>query len=149
MIHCTQVFSKSRFLRSLKFNGFFYLPYLSSIHKRANYIAMFWTVCPHTLGSYCFRDVWATCLLHKDGGVPLSALPKGTTCEPAGLFTTTSLKCRAPSRDAVDIIVVWYDTTRGMNPKSTDCEANALTTTPWLFLYSSNRDFKFYFVLPM
>ena len=26
--------------------------------------------------------------------------------------------------------VFWYDSTRGMNPRSIDCEANALTTTP-------------------
>ena len=26
--------------------------------------------------------------------------------------------------------VFWYDSTRGMNPRSTDCEADALTTTP-------------------
>ena len=26
--------------------------------------------------------------------------------------------------------VFWYDLTRGMNPRSTNCEADALTTTP-------------------
>ena len=26
--------------------------------------------------------------------------------------------------------VFWYDSTRGINPRSTDCEADALTTTP-------------------
>ena len=26
--------------------------------------------------------------------------------------------------------VLWYDSTRGMKPRSTDCEADALTTTP-------------------
>ena len=26
--------------------------------------------------------------------------------------------------------VFWYDSTRGMNPRSTDCKADALTTTP-------------------
>ena len=26
--------------------------------------------------------------------------------------------------------VFWYDSTRGMNPRFTDCEADALTTTP-------------------
>ena len=41
--------------------------------------------------------VLATCLQHKGGGVPLSALPKDTTSELAGLFSTTSLICRAPS----------------------------------------------------
>ena len=40
----------------------------------------------------------------KAGGVPLNALPKDTTSELAGLFSTTSHKCRAPSREAVDTI---------------------------------------------
>ena len=48
------------------------------------------------------RGVWATCLSPKGRGVPLSALPKDTTSELAGLFSTTSHKCRAPSREAVD-----------------------------------------------
>ena len=30
--------------------------------------------------------------------------------------------------------VFWYDSTRGINPRSTDCEADALTTTPSLQL---------------
>ena len=49
--------------------------------------------------------IWATCLPHKGGGVPLSALPKNTTSKLAGLFSTTSHKCRAPSREAVDTII--------------------------------------------
>ena len=78
--------------------------YLSSIHEKANCIAIFWTRRPHSLGSCHFRGVWATCLPHKGGGVPLSALPKVTTSKLAGLFSTTSHKCRAPSREAVDTI---------------------------------------------
>ena len=77
---------------------------LSSINEKANCIAIFWTGRPHSLGSCHFRDVWATCLLHKGGGVPLSVLPKDTTSEVAGLFSTISHKCRAPSREAVDTI---------------------------------------------
>ena len=84
-----------------------------------------WTVSPHSLGSCLFQGLWATCLPHKGGGVPLSALPKDTTSELAGLFSTTSPKCRAPSREAID-----DDSTRGMNPRSTNCEADALTATP-------------------
>ena len=97
-----------------KHNIFFfiiYLPYLSSIHEKANCIAMFWTVSPHSLGSCHFR---VTCLPHKRWGVPFSALPKDTTSELAGLFSTTSHKCRAPSREAVDTIFksLWYDSIR-------------------------------------
>ena len=82
----------------------FYLPYLSSIHEKANCIAILWTGSPHSLGSCLFRGLWATCLPHKGGGVPLSALPKDTTSELAGLFSTTCHKCRAPSREAADAI---------------------------------------------
>ena len=82
----------------------FYLPFLSSIHEKANCIAILWTGSPHSLGSCLFRGLWATCLPHKGGGFPLSALPKDTTSELAGLFSTTSLKCRAPSREAIDTI---------------------------------------------
>ena len=90
----------------------------------------------------CLSSDWATttgrllgptiCLPHKDGDIPLSALPKDTTSELAGLFSTLSLMCWAPSREAVNTIfkVFWYDSTREMNPRSTDCEADALTTTP-------------------
>ena len=45
----------------------FYLPYLSSIHEKANCIAILWTVSPHSLGSCLFRGLWATCLPHKGG----------------------------------------------------------------------------------
>ena len=34
--------------------------------------------------------------------------------------------------------VIWYDSTRGMNPRSTDCEAGALTTTPSLYAFANH-----------
>ena len=83
---------------------FFYLPYLSSIHEKANCIAIFWTGRPQSLRSCHFRGVWVTCLPHEGGGVSLSALSKDTTSELAGFFSTTSSKCRAPSKEAVDTI---------------------------------------------
>ena len=45
----------------------FYLPYLSSIHEKANCIAILWTGSPHSLGSCLFRGLWASCLPHKGG----------------------------------------------------------------------------------
>ena len=45
----------------------FYLPYLSSIHEKANCIAILWTGSPHSLGNCLFRGLWATCLPHKGG----------------------------------------------------------------------------------
>ena len=37
----------------------FYLPFLSSIHEKANCIAILWTGSPHSLGSCLFRGLWA------------------------------------------------------------------------------------------
>ena len=85
-------------------NFFLYCPCLSSIHEKATCIVIFWTGRPRSLASCYFRGVWATCLPHKGGGDPLSTLPKDTTSELAGLFSTTSHKCRAPSREAVNNI---------------------------------------------
>ena len=50
-----------------RFFVLFYLPYLSSIHEKANCIAILWTGSPHSLGSCLFRGLWVTCLPHKDG----------------------------------------------------------------------------------
>ena len=83
---------------------YWYCPYLSPIHEKANCIAIFWTGRPHSLGSCHFRSVWTTCLPHEGGGVSLSELPKDTTIELVGLFSTTSSKCRAPSWKVVDSI---------------------------------------------
>ena len=35
----------------------------------------------------------STCLHHKDGGIPLSALPKDTTSKVPGFLFTLSLSC--------------------------------------------------------
>ena len=48
------------------------------------------------------------------------------------LFSITSLECRASSREAVNTILKSFccDSSREINPRSTDREANSLTTTP-------------------
>ena len=73
-------------------------------------------------------------VFHMKAGRHVKCLAKDITSEHPGLFSTTFPKCRAPSRKAVDTIfkVFWYDSTRKMNPKFTDCEADALTATPLL-----------------
>ena len=84
------------------------------------------------LGSCHFGGVWPSRLSCKGGGVPLSAWPKNATTELVGLLSITFLKCRAPSREVMDAIfkVFWYDSKRNVNPRSTDYEADAITTTP-------------------
>ena len=101
------------------------MPYLSSIHEKANCIAIFWTGRTHSLGSCHFRGVWATCLSHKGGDVPLSALSKDTTSELAGLFSTTFLNTghQAGKLWIRFLKIFWYDSTRGLNASSTNCES--------------------------
>ena len=62
----------------------------------------------------CLSSHWATttsrllgptiCPPRKNGGVPLNALAKDTTSKLAGLFSTLSLMCWAPSREVVNNI---------------------------------------------
>ena len=94
---------------------------------------MFWTVCPYSLGSCNFQDVWANYFLHRGGSVPFSALPKNTTSELPGLFSTTSIKVepQAGKLQIPFLKVFWYDSIRAMKPRSTNCKVDALTTTPW------------------
>ena len=83
--------------------------------------------------AFALELLFSRCLSHLSF-VPLSALPKKTTNELAGLFPTISPKCRAPSWELwiPFFKVFWYDSIRRMNPRSTDYKANALalTTTP-------------------
>ena len=107
---CPVLFNKTYRQSLLLSTYFFYLffkiflPYLSSLHEKANCIAIFCTGRPHSLRSCYFRGFRATCLPQKCGDVPLTALLKDTTSELTGLFSTTFPKCRAPSREAVDTI---------------------------------------------
>ena len=43
-----------RKMSSFYFFYYYYLPFLSSIHEKANCIAIFWTGSPHSLGSCLF-----------------------------------------------------------------------------------------------
>ena len=46
----------------------------------------------------------ATCLPHKDGGIPLSALPKDTTSKLGGLFSTLpGVVVRASASQSVNL----------------------------------------------
>ena len=110
----------------------FCLPYLSSIHEKANCIAILWTGSPHSLGSCLFRGLWATCLPHKGGAsrkVPCPRTQQASlpACSPQ---PPLNAERQAGKLSMPFFKVFWYDSTRGMNPWSTDCEVDALTTTP-------------------
>ena len=108
---------------------FLYLPYLFSIHEKANCIAMFWTERPHSLGSCHFR---VTCLPHKGGAsrqVPCPRTQQANlpACSPQPPINAE----RQAGKPLIPFFkVFWYNSTRGMNPRSTDCEADAPTNTP-------------------
>ena len=55
----------------------FYLPYLSSIHEKANCIAILWTVSPHSLGSCLFRGFYGPPVFHIKVGRPVKCLAQG------------------------------------------------------------------------
>ena len=55
----------------------FYLPYLSSIHEKANCIAILWTGSPHSLGSCLFRDFYGPPVFHIKVGHPVKCLAQG------------------------------------------------------------------------
>ena len=86
---------------------------------------------------------YATCMPHKDGGVPLSVLHKDTTSKHAGLFSTLLTFFYAERQARKQWIpffkVFCYYSTRGMNARSTECEADASTTTPSRRLNISSR----------
>ena len=85
---------------------FFYHVYSLFARKRIVTLYFGRDVCTR-LGVAIF-EVWGTCLARKGRGVSLSALSQDTTSELASLFFTTSPKCRAPSREAVDTIFLKF-----------------------------------------
>ena len=97
----------------------------------------------------CRSSDWATttcrllghaiCLSHKDGGKPLSVLPKDRAGEIAGFSSTLSLGAeRQAGKLWIPFLkVCWYDSTWEMNHRSTNSEADAPTTTP-SHRYTSN-----------
>ena len=109
----------------------FYLPFLSSIHEKANCIAILWTGSPHSLGSCRFRGIWATCLPHKGGASRKVPCPRTQQANLPACSPQPPLNAeRQAGKLRMSFFkVFWYDSTRGMNPWFTDCEADALTTT--------------------
>ena len=92
---------------------------------------MFWTQVRTRLG-VAISEVSVSPVFHIKVGRPFSALPKDTTSELVGLFSKTAINAeRQAGKLWIPFFkVFWCDSTRRMNPRSTDCEADALTTTP-------------------
>ena len=87
---------------ALKLHLIFFLYFaIFILHSRESDVSLYFG---RDVRTHLGFSIWTTCLPHKAGGIPLSALPKDTTSELAGLFSTTSPKCRAPSREAADAI---------------------------------------------
>ena len=86
----------------------------------------------HSLRSCHFCGVWSTCLPHKSGASRLVPCPRTRQANLLACSPQPSLNAeRQAGKLWIPFLkVFWYDSTRGLNPRSTDCEANALTTTP-------------------
>ena len=84
--------------------------------------------------------LFATCLPCEDGGIPLSAFPKDTTSDLAGLFFTLSLLC-------IQFLSLWHDPTRESNPASTAFAADALTTCATLILTKNVKVAKLVYII--
>ena len=72
---------------------------------------------------------------HMKVGRPVKCLAQGhnkRTCRLV-LHTQKNAERQAGKLWIPFFKVFWYDSTRGMNTRSTDCEADALTTTPSRF----------------
>ena len=92
-----------------------------------------------------------TCLPHKGEGIPLNPLPKDTTSKLVGLFSTLSLFCWAPSREAMSTIflniLVWLD--QGNEPQvyrlrsgRSNHHAIQLNCMQWKSIHMANNLFK-------
>ena len=124
-------------LPSFVFVLFYLLCFICHIYppftrKRANCIAILWTGPLHSLGSCIFRGLWTTRLPHKGGAshkVPCPRTQQANlpACSPQ---PPLNAKRQAGKLRIPFFKVFWYDSTRGMNPWSTNCEEDALTTTP-------------------
>ena len=84
-----------------------------------------------------------TCLPHKGGASSEVPCPRTQQANLPACSPQPSLNAeRQAGKLRMPFFKVFrYDSTRGMNPKSTDCEADALTTTP------SRRFITYLFVL--
>ena len=116
------------------------IPDLGSPQQQSAFpgIFVFTVGCPSCHQPSLRRENWTACLPHKNGDVPLSALPQDTTNKLAVLFFTTSFSnAQRPARKLWIRFfkVFWYDSTRGINSRSTDCEADSLTSLPLCRLY--------------
>ena len=115
----------------------FILPYSFSIHEKANCIAIFWTEGSHWLGSFHF-GVWATYLPHKSGASQQVSCPR-TQANLLACSPHPPLNAKRPAGKLwIPLFkAFWYDSTRGLNPRSTDCKVDALTTTSLHRLFGS------------
>ena len=69
-----------------------------------NMVFVLWSDALPAINPLFGGENWGTCLPHKGGGFQFGAVPKDITSEFAGLFSTTTTTCQAPSRKAVNII---------------------------------------------
>ena len=106
-------------------------PYLSSIYEKANCIAFFGRDVRTRLG-VAISEVSGPPAFHiKTGASRYVPCPRAQQTNLPACSTQPRLNTeRQAGKLWIPFFeVFWCDSTRGLNPKSTDCEADALTTT--------------------
>ena len=105
---------------------FCFICYINSPLTRKPMVSLYFgrEVC--TRLGVAFFEVYGPPVFHIKVGRPVKQanLPAYSPRPPL------NAECQAGKLRMPFFKVFWYDSTRGMNPWSTDCEANALTTTP-------------------
>ena len=99
---------------------------------------------PHSLGSCHFRDVLATCLPHKGEASRLVTCPRTqqANLRACSLQHPLNAKRQAGKLWTPFFKVFWHDSTRRLSPRSTDCEADALTTPPFALVCKKMMRYK-------
>ena len=122
-------------LKIIKMPLLLYICYICHIYPpftRKRIVSLYFEREVRTRLGVSFFEVYRPPVFHIKVGRPVKCLAQGQqanlpACSPQPPLNAERQagKLRMPF-----FKVFWYDSTRGMNPGSTDCEANALTTTP-------------------
>ena len=99
-----KVFNRSDKHSPIFVDFFFFICHIYPSLTRKGIVLLYFGREVRTRLWFAFFEVYGPPVFHIKVGIPQSALPKDTTSELAGLFSTTSPKCRAPSGEAVNTI---------------------------------------------
>ena len=123
-------------LTSQQINCFCFFCFICHIYPpftRKRIVSLYFGRKVRTLLGVAFFEVYGPPVFHIKVGRPVKCLAQGhnkRTCRLVLHNLPINAERQAGKLRMPFFNVFWYDSTRGMNPRSTDCEAGALTTTP-------------------